>query len=395
MTITLEKFLSRLQTNPTRKSYEFHILKICGSEKDADSFATKSRSEIEEYLIEWITRRKGKISGYTIKTAIASIHSFLNENDRMDINWGKIKNHIPRHRTDADIRIPSIEEIHSLLEVCPMRERAQALTFIASGMREGGLAGLKIRDMQDVSGYPDLRELHVYADSKGEGQDYYTLINGEAISAIDEYLAFRQRSGEVLKPESPLFRNDFSTRNKDTVNSPTHINAESVSALFNRLWQLSGARTRQSSNGGNGGSVRHSFKSVHAFRAFFKTKLESTGMKSAFIEKLMGHTNGVQASYFHPKKEVLDEYSRYMAALYVTENFVQKTQLEELKSSTVAEVKDYRSELVVAQEQIRKMAREQEEDRAKAAEDRERHDSTMEEMRSMIKSYLHRELKED
>ncbi len=340
MTVQLAKFLERLRTPSTRKSYEFHILKICGSEVTANAFVIKSKSEVEQYLIDWITEnreeegRERGLSGYTITTALSSIRSFFVANDRTDINWSNVKTSIPEYIRKADDVAPTLEQIRAFLYSCPLREKAECLTLISSGAREGAIATLKIRDLErkEVDG-TRVGQLKMYADSKAHR--YYSFITPEALEAIDKYLKQREEAGEELRPDSPLFLNDFSHRNKDTINTPRHVKPQAICALFNRLWQLAGVRKREERNGENGGNVRKEFKAVHGFRKYFRTEIGRAGMRDLLIEDLMGHRKGSIEHVYDKStpEQKLQEYVKVMSSLYVGEEYRVKTQMETLEDN--------------------------------------------------------------
>ena len=47
------------------------------------------------------------------------------------------------------------------------------------------------------------------------------------------------------------------------------------------------------------GQRRHEFKQNHGFRKFFKTRAEQV-MNRSNVELLIGHSSGLQASYYKP-----------------------------------------------------------------------------------------------
>jgi hypothetical protein len=64
------------------------------------------------------------------------------------------------------------------------------------------------------------------------------------------------------------------------------------------------------------GKKRHLYKITHGFRKYFKTQAELAGMKTLFVERLMGHDTGLAESYFIPD-ELLDDYLKAVPNLTI------------------------------------------------------------------------------
>ena len=81
--------------------------------------------------------------------------------------------------------------------------------MLSSGVRAGGLAGLKLKDLTYIEEYK-LYRIVVYSDSTND--QYYTFTTPECSNYIKLYLEYRQnQGGENLTPESPLIRQKFDT----------------------------------------------------------------------------------------------------------------------------------------------------------------------------------------
>jgi hypothetical protein len=68
-------------------------------------------------------------------------------------------------------------------------------------MRVGAISGLRILDIKKIDEF-GLYLIWVYSSSKKDR--YYTFCTPECAKAIDDYLAYRKRSGEELKDLSLL-----------------------------------------------------------------------------------------------------------------------------------------------------------------------------------------------
>ena len=65
-------------------------------------------------------------------------------NDVTFINWKKIGRMVPRGRSYALDRIPTLDEIKEIYNACDIRGKALTLTLLTSGVREGSIHSLTI-----------------------------------------------------------------------------------------------------------------------------------------------------------------------------------------------------------------------------------------------------------
>jgi hypothetical protein len=71
-------------------------------------------------------------------------------NDAIDLNWKKIKRLLPSARRFALDRIPTMEEIYKITEHSDIRGKALTLVLCSSGIREGAIENLTIRNLKPV-----------------------------------------------------------------------------------------------------------------------------------------------------------------------------------------------------------------------------------------------------
>ena len=81
------------------------------------------------------------------------------------------------------------------------------LLMSSAGLRRGAISYLRIRDLQKIDKY-NLYKINVY---KKEQESIQRSVLQSAPNYIDQYLDWRKRIGEQLKPNSPLFRIEFDT----------------------------------------------------------------------------------------------------------------------------------------------------------------------------------------
>jgi hypothetical protein len=90
------------------------------------------------------------------------------------------------------------------------------------------------------------------------------------------------------------------------------------------------------------GKRRHEFQADHGFRKWFKTRCELSGMKSINVETLMGHSIGIQDSYYRAtQEELLQEYVKALPFLSINYKYTLQKQVEDLTQ------KSQHSELII------------------------------------------------
>ncbi len=134
----------------------------------------------------------------------------------------------------------------------------------------------------------------------------------ECAKHIDQYLDWRKRIGEQLKPNSPLFRIEFDTATE--YNRPKAVSTHVVAFVVHKLLYKTGIRLQP-----NNHTQRTELMQTHGLRKFFKTTCINSGMNPLYSEYLMGHRSGLTKSYFKlTDMELLegnDKTQGYVAAI--------------------------------------------------------------------------------
>jgi hypothetical protein len=146
-------------------------------------------------------------------------------------------------------------------------------------------------------------------------------------------MAYRKESGEAVNENSWLMRNlwDVTTpRGKGVVTIPKRLKSSGVKRLVERaLWAQGIRRTLAS------GRRRHGFQADHGFRKWFKTRCELGGMKCINVETLMGHSIGIQDSYYRAtQEELLQDYVKAIAFLSINDKHTLQKQVADLTQKT-------------------------------------------------------------
>jgi hypothetical protein len=193
------------------------------------SLAKTQPSEVEKKIISFISRENdrhesGEITASTVGNVLKAIRTLLEMND-VYLNWKKIRRILPKARRYALDRMPTTDEIQDIINVADLRGKPLTLVFISSGIREGAIEGLKVRDYTRIdkqgqkidyrsrdgignkaTSASSIGRLVVYNE---DPERYVTFTTSEACEAIDKYLEFRAEHGEMITDDSPLFRDKF------------------------------------------------------------------------------------------------------------------------------------------------------------------------------------------
>lgn len=184
-----------------------------------------------------------------------------------------------------------------------------------------------------------------------------TFCTPECAKEIDQYLEYRQRQGEKLTPNSPLFRTIF-----DPVlqaNRPKAINFQLIATMIQKQLDASGVRLPTEIK------QRSELMQTHGFRKFFKTACINAGMNPLYSEYVMGHKSGLTKSYFKPSDmELLEGNEKalgYVAAindLTINEEhrLTKKVNELQLKNDQVMELeRQHKKDLEAVQNQMAQM----------------------------------------
>jgi integrase len=143
---------------------------------------------LQKQLMDFVFFQKRRvenkeISESTVSNYFKPIKLFCDMNNIL-INWKLVSKGIPRGRTAAQDRIPTIPEIKVLLEAPDRRLKPIILTMLSSGIRSGAMEELKwhhVKPLEDNNRNIIAAKLLVYA---GDREEYYTFITLEALSCF-------------------------------------------------------------------------------------------------------------------------------------------------------------------------------------------------------------------
>ena len=358
-------FVDSLRNAASRRTYTYCLRYYMAFRKSDDLDAIiaadlenpkLAESRIKDFILT--AKQQRKISEAYLNLTMAALRHFYNMNDVL-LNWKKLSKFrfVMEDSTDEPHkkdRAYSHEDIQKMLSVASTKMKAMILLLASSGMRVGAIPPLKCRHVIRLHlsiEQMGVKQIRVYEGSK---EEYITFCTPEATKAIDEYLQFRQRSGETLTEDSPLFRQDFDVSDPfEAKNKVRRLkNTTAISSAFTRLLEKAGVTMRQPMlEGQRPGTIKKDVMRVHSLRKFANTQMIQSDMKGAAKEMLLGHSTGLDDKYYRPTSgELLQEYLKAIDALTINEENRLRKKVEVLKAKRdeIEMLKEQMQELVSA-----------------------------------------------
>jgi integrase len=161
-----------------------------------------------QYQKERVEREE--ITAATLYNFVKALKLFCEMSD-VPIAWKKITRGLPKVRSFANDRAPTIEEIRKMTEYPDRRMKAIVYTMASSGIRPGAWDYLRWKDIEPVSkdGRVIAAKLTVYA---GEQDEYFSFITPEAFSELESWINYRKESGEVIDKNTWVMRQLWNTK---------------------------------------------------------------------------------------------------------------------------------------------------------------------------------------
>ena len=240
-------------------------------------------ADIKDYLVYLRTQKK--ISHSARKTYLAPIRKFYYVNSDYQLKWDLIISYLGNDDTDNDNdndnedliedqetvedRPYSREEIKQIFNAAQdIRVKIIISLLCSAGLRHGVLPNLKLRDLKKIEKY-NIYKITAYRKSRKF--TYYTFCTPECTTLIDSYLSYRRNKGEMLNDNSPLIREQFSTKDKLKVKNPRHLTLVTFRTLINDvLTKYTNLRKKLNFDYENKRKIgRNPTMLTHGFRKFF------------------------------------------------------------------------------------------------------------------------------
>ena len=292
---TVHQYSSRLNSTPNQIIADVNS----PSDKDHGANIKKHRKFLEDCLAELQDEgcSPGRIHAYA-----KHVRTFYRVNE-IEIP----RPDLPRSTVINKDRAPKPEELQRLLDVADLREKVIISMLALGGFREGTLVRLQYRHVKE--GLENaIVPLHIHVEAeitKGKYHDYDAFLPEETVEYLRIYLEARRQGNihpeipaEELCDDSPLIRDEM-------YEVPRPIGEKQLYKRVHSLYFKAGLLKK---NGKRSYDLR-----VHSLRKFFKTQMEAGGVKSDYIEYMMGHT----ISTYH---DIQSKGVDFLRSVYATAN---------------------------------------------------------------------------
>src|SRR5688572_5965537 len=268
-------------------------------------------NEIQDLLKKYVIHMRNLGIAYgTIKNRVSVIVTFLELNDLL-VNKRKIARFYGEEKKTVKDFSYSVEDLQKMLSMASFRVKTMILFYVSTGIRKSALIDLKLKHLQKINEY-GFYKITIYENTK---EEYYTFCTPECTTAISSYIEQRKQAGEIINKESYLFRNEFNYFDIHGVKQPRPLTQNGLSGLIRNLLLISGLRDDNENR-----YQRHEKAMFHAFRKFFDTSLINADVNQLVKELLMGHSIGLDNSYYRPNEDkMLAEYMKAVDTLTLNE----------------------------------------------------------------------------
>ncbi len=331
-----QNFINSLQSEFTKTTYRkalkrfLSFLRLDNNCSKLLAYDTKTMENlIRDYILDM---RKRDLSLSTINGACAALKHFFDIND-FDLRWSKKLVKFKGNRRDNakknEIRGYTIDEIHKMVS-CAQDQRARVMILLmcSSGIRVGSFSDLRIRNLIPINKH-GIYQVIVYENTSSQ---HYTFCSAECRKEIDNYIEFRRRNGETIKPESPLIREQFNTRNRIKCAKPRFVSNRNLSKIIEHVINIDAGINKKTED-----ATIAVTTITHSFRRFFETSVVKEGLSPLYANILMDHDVGLDKSYFKPTVTDLLEgsdkmrgYIHVMDAVTINEENRQKKVIQDL-----------------------------------------------------------------
>ena len=324
----IQTFLYSIKSKETQKAYLIYMKYFEDYYKHKiDSLLTLQPKAVEQILIDYIISMRDKgLSHSSINGRLAAINSFLLLND-FTLNIRKIKRFIGEDIKTIKDEAYTREDLQRMFQHASFRTKVIISIYSSTGIRKGALLNLRLKHITRIEDKSlNLYKFVIYENTK---EEYITFCTPECASMIDAYLDQRRTAGEKITDESYLLRNDFDRRVNGRNVRQSNVN--NIARLFDRL--LDRIEFREVNHiTENYKYQRHKKSQFHAFRKYFNTCLANCDVNVTIKEILMGHSVGLDDSYFRPtEQKLLLEYSKAINELTINEENRLKKKVNELQ----------------------------------------------------------------
>ncbi|MEA2055783.1 MAG: site-specific integrase [Candidatus Thermoplasmatota archaeon] len=237
------------------------------------------RTGIRDLVLDF--RHHLESQGYapkTINTYDGAIRSFFTSvlGKRGIVN---IRNYKDRSISQIKDLVPTLEELKKMLDAVNLEEKFRILFIAQTGMRVSDATSLKIGDIKrelELENIPLAIRFSPQKDRDLIGERI-AFLGSDGVEMLKQYLKWREKHGEILTDDSPLFVGRTKKRNRGKI-------IPVASAAFNETIRESAKKAGIGNGNGKYGRIR-----THCLRKFFITQMTNHGMEDKIVNFLTCH----------------------------------------------------------------------------------------------------------
>lgn len=303
-----------------------------------DLLMARKADKIEERIKDFIIWQKGLGLSYSlINLRHWAIRKFYVHNGII-CNWDLIVDMMPKNeKKNKDLRAYRLEEIQRMLHLADLRIRAILTLLATSGLRIGALEALNKGSLTKI----DKFGIYMVKAYEGASEQFVTFASQEFTKAIEEYFADRERAGETITDDSPLFITEYDRI--AGIQKVTRLKTSSIEGVIYRHLVKNGFRSKKPvEDPSRKGAFRHEVQLSYGLRKWFKKMLRRAKVDSLIIEYLMNHKKGDAKAgitelemIYDPAEEyeLLEEYAKALDNLVIDPVYHEKRKAQSLQKS--------------------------------------------------------------
>jgi len=304
--------------------------------KSSDELLSTDSKELQTLLYDYTDYlndlvNKKLLSPNTVPKKFKGIKSLLDGNEREnDIKWKALSSRFPRKVRKSGYKPYLTSHIQEMLE---HNKSIRAHAFVHFMASSGGRIGVHEHPLLMKHLIPmtwekenDCYAILLYADSdetiaekdqrilleedKGD-YSYFGFLIPEATTALHKYFSQREREGEHLTPDTPIFRTVYQI--KQINDNVKQLSRKGAIELMKRIFNNTSIQRIKT-------GTRYDIQIDHGYRKRFNTILKlKNEVNSNIAEKLMSHKRGLDGTYLTPtRKECFNEFCKAIFELTVS-----------------------------------------------------------------------------
>lgn len=206
-----------------------------------------------------------------------------------------IRNYTNARVSQTKDLVPTLEEVKKMVDVVDLEEKFRIIFIAQTGMRVSDAIVLKIGDIRrefELGNVPLAIRFLPQKDRDLIGERV-TFLGSDGVAVLKEYLKWREKRGEMLTDESPLFVGMSKKSGKRRVPITQHNFNKTIRKAAKRIGLVNG-------------DAKYGRMRVHCLRKFFITQLTNHGVEDKIINFLTCHKiSDVDAVYWNRRVEEL------------------------------------------------------------------------------------------